>query len=189
MDGYLVQPLAALLEKVGLTPNGATLVGLALSFVSAYLLFVGEFLLGGLLFLLSGLFDLLDGVLARRRKAVSPFGAFLDSVADRVGEAAVLLGLLGYYTRQDDFELVILVYLALVFSFLVSYLRARAEGLGLSGSGGLATRPERVVILAVGLLVDQVPIALGVVAALSLFTVGQRFLAAWKETRGGGHNG
>jgi CDP-diacylglycerol--glycerol-3-phosphate 3-phosphatidyltransferase len=181
---WFAEPIARTLHRLGLSPNAVTVIGLALSGLAAYLAATGHLLPAGIVVLVSGLFDFLDGALARLAGRATRFGALLDSVADRVAEAAILLGLLLFYTRRDGLVEVLLVYLAFVGSVLVSYVRARAEGLGLGDGEGLVTRPERVVILAVGLMVGQVPIALGVVAALSLLTAGQRLLRAWRASKG-----
>ncbi len=177
------EPAARLLSKVGLTPNALTLLGLALAGGSAYLLSTGHFLTGGLVLLASGALDTLDGALARITHRVTPFGGVLDSVVDRVAEAGVLLGLMVFYLNPVMKVELVLVYLTLVSSVLVSYLRARSEVLGIQCSVGLMTRPERVLVLAVGLMINQVPIALGLIAALAFFTSGQRLLYIWSALK------
>ncbi|MBI2936135.1 MAG: CDP-alcohol phosphatidyltransferase family protein [Chloroflexi bacterium] len=185
MSRFIEGPLTGLLARSGATPNQLTLAGLALSGGSAYLMATGRFIIAGALLLVAGLFDMLDGALARRRGRVTPFGAFFDSLADRLAEAGSFLGLLVFYVERDDSPAVVLAYLALVASFLVSYARARAEGLGFQGAVGLATRAERVVILSLGLFVGQVPVALGVIAALGFVTFLQRLLHLYRASRGG----
>src|SRR5438309_2277446 len=138
-----VTPLAVALGKIGLTPNALTILGLILSIVAGVTLALGYMLLGGVLILISGLFDLMDGTLARHTKQASPFGAILDSTFDRFGEAACLLGLLVYYLPQGGAIEIVLIYVAIVGSLMVSYVKARAEGLGVSCNVGLFTRPER----------------------------------------------
>ena len=182
--GLLERPLVRLLLWLRLSPNHLTLLGLALAGGSAYLIGTGHFVSGGLVLLASGFFDLLDGMLARATGKATPFGAVLDSVADRLGEAAVLLGVLAFYLSPLSEPEVILAYLALTASIMVSYLRARAEALGLQASEGIMTRPERVAILAVGLFTGWVDVALGVMASLAFLTVGQRLWLVWRGTRG-----
>ena len=135
--------------------------------------------------LLSGVFDLFDGALARATGKASKFGALLDSTVDRVAEAVILLGLLVFYIRDDSTEGTVLVYLALTGSIMVSYLRARSEGLGIECLVGVMTRPERVVTLGIGLIVGHwwpvvVLVVLGVIAGLTLFTSVQRLFHSWR---------
>ena len=180
----LQEPLVRFLARTGVTPNQVTLLGLLLSVVAAALAAQGWFLWAGLTLAVGSALDMVDGVLARSTGKASSQGALLDSVADRLGEAAVLLGLLLYYVTQqpERWWAPSLVGLALVNGFLVSYVRARAEGLGVTNKGGpmggLMTRPERVVVLVVGLVLGWVEVALGVIAVLSLLTWVQRFLDA-----------
>ena len=185
LSSYLEVPVARFLARVGLTPNSVTVAGLAGSGASAYLVSTGRLWLGGVVFLASGAFDLLDGALARETGRTSRFGALLDSVADRVSEAVVLLGLLIFYIERSSTEGTILVYLALAGSIMVSYLRARSEGLGMECKVGIMTRPERVVTLAAGLVIGHwwltaVLVALGAIAGLTLFTSVHRLIHAWK---------
>jgi CDP-diacylglycerol--glycerol-3-phosphate 3-phosphatidyltransferase len=179
----LERPGARLLSRLGVTPNGVTLMGLALSVVSAGLIATGSLALGGVVLLMSAALDMMDGALARLTGRASDAGALLDSVADRVAEAAVLLGMLAFALGRGDATMAVLVNLAIVTSVLVSYIRARAEGLGVRGTVGLMTRPERVVVLAVGLLAGFPTVALGVIAAGSAATAAHRFLHAWTQLR------
>jgi CDP-diacylglycerol--glycerol-3-phosphate 3-phosphatidyltransferase len=174
----LAQPGARLLARLGLTPTMVTLLGLLLSGGTAYLVASGRLIPGGILLLVSASFDFLVGALARLTGRATAFGALLDSVADRVSEAAVLLGVLLLALDRDEPALAVLAFLALVASLLVSYVRARAEGLGVQGEVGLLARPERVLLLAAGLLADQLAIALGVIAALGFVTALHRMLHA-----------
>jgi CDP-diacylglycerol--glycerol-3-phosphate 3-phosphatidyltransferase len=167
---------------------------LAISIGAAYAIAIGYFLLGGALVLVSGLFDLLDGALARLTKQSTKFGAILDSIVDRISEAAILCGLLVWYMPKasppapslftgEGWSEVVLIFAALIGSFLVSYIRARAEGLGLECRVGLFTRAERVIVLAVGLLVNQVFIALWVLVVFVYITVAQRLLHLQKQAK------
>jgi CDP-diacylglycerol--glycerol-3-phosphate 3-phosphatidyltransferase len=188
--GYrITSPIVGILSKSGITPNTLTLTNLALNIVAAYVIATGHFLLGGVLILGSGLFDLLDGALARFTKQTTKFGAVLDSTVDRISEAATLCGLLIWYVPQEGATLEIALILAvLIGSFLVSYIRARAEGLGWQCQVGLFTRAERVIVLAIGLLVNQifvhsVFVALCVLAVFVFITVIQRLVYLWKQAR------
>ena len=181
---YLEEPLARSLMAIGLSPNKVTLLGLLTSVACAYLLSQGMFAAGGGVLILAGLMDMADGALARRAGVASPRGALMDSVIDRVAEATVFLGLLVYYLSPVSEVEIVLINLSLVGSFMVSYLRARGEGLGVDCRVGVMTRPERVIALAVGLLIGQVAIALGVIAVMSGLTALHRFWHIYRELRG-----
>jgi len=188
----ITSPIVGILSKSGITPNTLTLTNLALNIVAAYVIATGHFLLGGVLILGSGLFDLLDGALARFSKQATKFGAVLDSTVDRISEAATLCGLLIWYVAKEGATLeIVLVLVVLVGSFLVSYIRARAEGLGWQCQVGLFTRAERVIVLAVGLLasgvsVHSVFVALCVLAVFVFITVVQRLVYLWKQQKTNG---
>jgi CDP-diacylglycerol--glycerol-3-phosphate 3-phosphatidyltransferase len=178
----ITDPIVGILSKSGITPNILTLINLALNIVAAYFIATGHFLIGGILILVSGLFDLLDGALARLTKKVTKFGAILDSTVDRISEAAILCGLLIWYAPQEDTSLkLLLIFVVLIGSFLVSYIRARAEGLGWQCQVGLFTRAERVIVLAIGLLINQIFIALCVLVVFVFITVFQRLVYLWKQ--------
>ena len=181
LSSLFEEPAARFLARLGATPDAITLVGLLVAGGSAYLVSDGLLLAGGAALLGSGVFDLLDGAVARRTGKVTKFGGLLDSVVDRVSESALLLGVLVFYIGESDTAGMVLAYLALAASFLVSYVRARAEGLGVSFTGGIMTRAERLASLAVGLIVAQwwlpaLAIVLGVVAGLGLLTSAHRVL-------------
>lgn len=172
---YLESPAARLLKKMGLTPNQLTVIGLLLSGATAYLLSEGLFVAGGVLLILASALDMADGSLARLQGRASPAGALLDSTADRISEAVIFLGLLLFYLSPRSISEVLLIFLALISSFMVSYLRARGEGLGVDCNVGVMTRPERVLVLAAGLLIGQIFVALVIIAAFSFITALHRF--------------
>ncbi len=159
-----------------------TWLGFFLNVLTAVLLFRGVFVTAGVLVLLAGLFDVLDGSLARATRRASIFGAFLDSTLDRFSEAVLYLGLLMYFAgRPGHQEEIALTYLAIVGSLMVSYTRARAEGLGLECKVGLFTRFERVIVLAVGLLLAQIRVTLWILSVGSILTALHRMWHVWKE--------
>ena len=129
----------------------------------------GYLLAAGILLSLAAIFDAFDGALARKLDRVTRFGAFFDSTLDRFSEAAVFLGILIYYQNQGAGTEVILAYLAIIGSLMVSYTRARGEGLGVSIRGGLLSRLERMVIVMIGLILSQLTIALWILAPLTNF--------------------
>jgi len=181
---HITDPIVGILSKSGITPNALTFINLALNIAAAFIIATGHFLLGGILVLVAGLFDLLDGALARFIKQSTRFGAILDSVADRISEAAIFCGLLVWYIPQQATSLeIVLIFVVLIGSFLVSYIRARAEGLGWQCQVGLFTRAERVIVLAIGLLINQIFIVLCVLVVFVFFTVVQRLVYLWKQSK------
>ena len=176
---YIELPGAKLFRAIKFTPNGITILGFLIAVVAAYLVGAGWLLAGGIVFLFGGGLDLMDGALARLTGKVSPFGALLDSVFDRLSEAALFVGLAIYALREDLGEdrqvfFITVLLLALIFSQVVSYLRARGEGLGVFTKAGLMTRPERVVLLGAGLIIGQIEWFLLAIAVVSCFTLFQR---------------
>ena len=173
-------PLTRLVAQAGLTPNMLTVIGFLLNAGVAAVLATGRWQLGGVLLLLASAFDLLDGAVAQYAHKATAFGAFLDSNLDRLSEAVIYFGLLWVYAPQGMTTEILLIYATIVGSLLVSYARARAEGLGLKCEVGLLVRPERVILLALGLLLNQVTIALWLLAVLTNLTAGQRVLHVWR---------
>ncbi|MCE1252750.1 MAG: CDP-alcohol phosphatidyltransferase family protein [Anaerolineae bacterium] len=163
----VVTPVAAFLNRLGLTPNMVTLAGLAGQIIAGGLIAAGYITFGGLLLVLVAPLDFLDGTMARLRGTPSRFGAFLDSATDRYAELAIFGGLLIYYTQRMDVLACVLVYLAAAGSLMVSYVRARAQGLGYEAKIGLLSRVERYLIL-VPLLIFNVPF--WAVVILAIFT-------------------
>jgi CDP-diacylglycerol--glycerol-3-phosphate 3-phosphatidyltransferase len=161
-----------------------TILGLLLAVGISWVLSAGYFLAGGILVLFSSAFDLLDGALARATGRTTRLGAFLDSTFDRFSEGALFLGLLAYYANLGASQEVLLIGVAIVGSVTTSYTRAKAEGLGLKCDVGVFTRPERVLVLGIGLMVNQMLIALWIVAVLSNLIAWQRVLYVWQQTRG-----
>ena len=176
----LTDPVALAVGRTGLTPNALTALGLAGSLGAAALVAGGYFLIGGLVVLAAAALDLLDGALARATGRVTAFGGVFDSVLDRLGEAAVLGGVLFYFSEGGHRQEVVLAFIAVVGSIMVSYVRARAEAAGLKLTEGIFTRPERVIVLGLGLMVDQMLIALWVLAVLTVFTALQRLYVVWR---------
>ncbi len=148
----LAVPLARALGRAGLTPNGLTVIGFAGVCAAAGLAATGNWIGAGIVGLLFAAFDMLDGGLARATGRVSRFGAFLDSTLDRAGEGVLYAGIVAGTASVADRALPALAGLAMIAAFLVSYTRARAEGLGFGGDVGVAPRAERVVIMGLGLI-------------------------------------
>lgn len=184
-------PVVALLAKTGVTPDQLTWCGFVITLASAALAATGYLFAAGWVMLFAAFFDMLDGALARYTNRVSRFGGILDSTLDRLSEAAVLLGIMAYFLFHSGLDysrwMVLLTGLALVFSFAVSYIRSRAEGAGAECQVGISTRPERVILLALGLLVAMdlsLVIALAIIAVLSAVTVVQRLAFVHRQVAG-----
>ncbi|MCD6576747.1 MAG: CDP-alcohol phosphatidyltransferase family protein [Anaerolineaceae bacterium] len=160
--------------KVGLTPNFITLMGLFGNIGAALFISKGNFIVGGTIALLVGTFDAVDGTMARLEEQPSKFGSLFDSLIDRYSEMTLLLGILIYFSSVDNSFGIILVYLALCGSFLVSYIRARAEGLGVEVKIGVLTRVERLLVLVISLLFKQPLIGVLIIAVLGNLTAIQR---------------
>ena len=182
------EPVVRFLSRTPITPSAITWFGFLLTVGAAALIITGHLLVAGLVVLIAGFFDILDGALARRTNQATRFGAVLDSTLDRLSEAVLLLGILVFYIWGGFIIGILLVGVALPSSLLVSYIRARAESLGLECQVGLFTRPERVVVLALGLLLSQIDYgflftALAIIVVFSFFTAGQRLLYVWQQTK------
>jgi CDP-diacylglycerol--glycerol-3-phosphate 3-phosphatidyltransferase len=184
---YFTQPIVRLLSRTPLTPNTVTWLGFCLTIIAGALIVTGHLLAAGVVVLVAGFFDMLDGALARVTERITRFGAILDSTLDRLSEAVLLLSLLAVFVREQQFASSLLVGITLLGSLMVSYIRARMEGLGIECKAGLFTRPERVIILALGLLLSQFDhaliVALGLISILSFYTVVERLVYAWRQTK------
>jgi CDP-diacylglycerol---glycerol-3-phosphate 3-phosphatidyltransferase len=163
--------------KIG--PNMVTLAGVLLTAMVPYSMVQERWVAAGCWLLFAGFFDFLDGSLARNGALTGRFGAFFDSSLDRVSEAIVFAGFLMYYYNQHDLRNLLLAFIVCILSFMVSYVRARAEGLGIDCELGPLPRPGRIILLAIGFLVSQPTIFLEIVGVLSLITVLRRINRVW----------
>jgi CDP-diacylglycerol--glycerol-3-phosphate 3-phosphatidyltransferase len=179
----IINPIARVVSRTGISPNGITVIGFLLMVGVGLVLSQGYLRLAGVLLIVAAFFDAIDGALARMQDRVTPFGAFFDSTMDRYAEAAVFLGVLIYFLRQGASTEVVLTYIAIIGSLMVSYTRARGEGLGVSIRGGLLSRLERMVILVLFLLLNQLAIALWILAPLTNLTALQRIWLTWRAMR------
>ena len=171
------------LFRLGLTPNILTVTGVVLNIGVALVIAFGDPRLGGALLLVASAFDMLDGAVARASGLTSSFGGFLDSTLDRYSEAIVFGGVLIYLLDTDDWQLgAILVFLATVGALLISYARARAEAAGFKAAVGLVARPERVIVLALGLLIGQPIWALWFLAIATHLTALTRIVHVWRAS-------
>ncbi|MGZ9224492.1 MAG: CDP-alcohol phosphatidyltransferase family protein [Anaerolineales bacterium] len=171
---WVLDPLGRFFNSLGLTPNTMTMLGLVGNSIGAYYLARGEMLTGGILVLLMTPIDALDGTMARLRGESSDFGAFVDSVTDRYSELIIYGGLLYYFLSLGEPLGGLLVFGAAAGSVLVSYVKARAEGLGYEAKVGLLTRVERYLVLAPSLVLNQLFIGLAIIALFANITALQR---------------
>lgn len=172
----ILDPIGAFLNQLGLTPNAITLLGLAGTTIGAYFISQGKMTTGAFVLLASVLVDTLDGTMARLRGEPSDFGAFVDSVSDRYAELITFGGLLYYFLSLENYPGVIATFAAAAGSVLVSYVKARAEGLGFTAKVGILTRVERYIVLIPLLVFNQPFIAVFLIALLGNFTALQRII-------------
>ena len=186
LSSRVEQPVSRLLAAMGLTPNAITVMGMLGAVGAGILASQGLLLAAGAATLVAGILDLFDGSVARLTGRQSKFGALLDSTADRVSEAAVLVGLAVYYAGEESLLGVLLSCGAMAGSMMVSYVRARAGGLRVDCEVGVFTRPERIAAMGAGLVVGQwlgvvLLVVLGATAGLTAITTVQRLLHVRRE--------
>lgn len=181
MTDYLRKNFAKLLNStavffvdLGCTPNLMTVIGVIGNIIGAAFIAKGNLLVGGLFALIFGLFDAVDGSMARLIGGGTKYGAFLDSISDRISELVILFGLLVYFIGRAQSVNCYLVFVAASGSVLVSYSRARAQSLGVDTKTGILTRVERYLVMVISLLVQRPDLGLWVIAILSNLTVFQR---------------
>ncbi|MCC7366517.1 MAG: CDP-alcohol phosphatidyltransferase family protein [Dehalococcoidia bacterium] len=167
--------------RLGITPNMISLLGLAGNIGAAVLVAREELLWAGIVFLFFSALDMVDGAVARATNTASPFGAVFDAVLDRIGEAAVLTGMAWYFADRGEQVQAAVTYAALLGSVAVSYMRARAEVMGLSMREGLFRRQERVALVGLGLLFNGLTVVAWLLAILANLTALQRF---WMTLKG-----
>ena len=201
-EGFVraMAPLCKFLSGLGLSPNALTLAGLSLSMVTGLIYAGGSFFWAGVVLILAGICDVLDGQMARLTDNISAFGAFLDSAIDRFSELFIFLGLAWHFSglSAENPEsalgsvVVLIIILALAGSFLVSYTRARAEGMGVNCKVGWMQRPERLALLILGSLLAGLPVVgqyimigtVFIIAVLSNYTAVQRIIYVKNQLSG-----
>ncbi len=186
----LLRPVVPLLVKLGVTPAGATITGFFITFLGSCFVWKGTYLTGGIILILGSLFDAVDGSIARLTKTSSRGGAALDSVMDRIGEILVLTAVLAGKAGSEHDSLLYIIPMAMGGSLLVSYVRARAEGLGIDCKVGLFTRTERLVLVIAGIVFSSfwgsevLVWSCAVIAAGSWLTALQRLLKVTRDGKG-----
>jgi CDP-diacylglycerol---glycerol-3-phosphate 3-phosphatidyltransferase len=187
-----MRPVGRTLARAGIVPNAVTVVGVVVQGAVAWSIVRGRLLIAGLLAILAALADTVDGAVAKASGERRRFGALLDSTADRLSDAlffapvAWLYGVAPDPARRDQRWVAAVALAALVLSFLVSYVKARAEGLGFECDVGIAERAERLILMILGLLLDLVPLVLIVLAVLAGVTVIQRLVHVHAQARAAG---
>jgi CDP-diacylglycerol--glycerol-3-phosphate 3-phosphatidyltransferase len=188
--GYLkaINPLIQLLTRWDMHPNTFTTLGFLVSCVATYFFGVGSFRTAAILVLLAGMFDTIDGKLARDSGKASKFGALFDSTLDRYSEVILFFGMAFYFIRHNLYLSSIAVAVALGGSLMVSYIRARAEGLGFECKVGILQRPERLLLIAIGGLIhlNALIAAIWIIAVLSNITAIVRIVHVWREDQKAG---
>jgi CDP-diacylglycerol--glycerol-3-phosphate 3-phosphatidyltransferase len=179
----LFNPAGAFLTRLGLHPNTITLAGFAGTAIGATFLASGNLVVGGAVVLVMGLIDALDGAMARQLGRRSAFGAFVDSVTDRYSELVVYAGLMAHYLSREDVSMAGVVFAAAAGAVLVSYVKARAEGLGFEAGIGLLTRMERLLLLGPSLILGFPALGLGAIAVFAHVTALQRILYVRRQAR------
>jgi phosphatidylglycerophosphate synthase len=187
-----MKPMGRVLADAGIGPNTITAAGVLVQAGAAWAIVADRLPLAGLLSIVAAVADTIDGAVAKARGETRRLGALLDSTADRMSDAlffcpvAWLYGLSPDPARRDQRWVAALALTALVLSFLVSYVKARAEGLGFECNVGIAERAERLILMILGLLLNLIPLVLVALAALAAITVVQRLLHVRKQARRGG---
>jgi len=182
---FFFRPFLWIFGKAGLSPNLITMLGMICAIVCGYFLAVGNVPLAAVFFALSGVLDLVDGYVAKKLDKVTVFGSFLDSFSDRIGDAAIYLGIAVLYLRRGEGVYVGLAMILLIVSFLISYTRAKAESLGVTCKAGLMSRAPRFLAVGIGLFFNGLSPwvlrgVLWVVAALMVETLIARLFEVWK---------
>ena len=171
---WFLDPIGGFLNRIGLTPNSVTLLGVLGNVVAAYFIARGQISIGGLIMLIVWPIDALDGTMAHLRGEASDWGAFVDSVSDRYSELIILGALLYYFSTANNHIAEIVTFAAAAGSILVSYVKARAEAQSFSAKEGLLTRAERYLALGPSLLFNIPAAGVWIIAILANFTALQR---------------
>ncbi len=181
-------PLRAIIRvciALRIHPNVLTLIGVCINLAAAWALALGRFVLAGFIMVAANLFDFIDGKVAHETGTASAFGGFWDSVMDRFSDLALFLGLVYLYGSLHRPDYVLITALAMTFTVLTSYTRARAESLIDKCKVGFMERPERIVLFMIGAFTNRMAAVLWVILVLSALTVAGRIYHTWRELEGG----
>jgi phosphatidylglycerophosphate synthase len=181
LNHFLDTPLSQIAKRIPLSPNTLTIIGFLITSGAAFII-TKNLRLGGIVILIGGIFDAFDGVVARTKGKATKFGAFLDSVLDRYSDAFLFIAISWYLMERGNLTGAYLSLGTLVGAFLISYTRARAEGLGESCHTGIMERPERIIVLAFATITGWLMPILWIMFVLTHITVLQRIYHVWKAT-------
>ncbi|BCS34211.1 CDP-alcohol phosphatidyltransferase [Luteitalea sp. TBR-22] len=179
-----LRAIIALCVALRIHPNVLTLIGVCINLAAAWALALGRFTLGGIIMVAANIFDFIDGKVAHQTGTATAFGGFWDSVMDRFSDLALFLGLLWLYASMQRADYVLITALAMIFTVLTSYARARAESLIDKCKVGFMERPERIVLFMIGAFTNRFAAVLWVILVLSVLTVAGRIFHTWRELEG-----
>ncbi len=179
---FLDKPLSPVVRHLKIHPNIFTIAGFLITLLAAIVLTI-NLRIGGILIILGGLFDMIDGVVARANGLTSRFGAFLDSVLDRYSDAAIFIGLAWYLLKTDNIVGAIICIFTMIGALLISYTKARAEGIGEKCHVGIIERPERIILISFACFTGWIMPVLWVMLIFTHITVLQRIFHTWKATQ------
>jgi CDP-diacylglycerol---glycerol-3-phosphate 3-phosphatidyltransferase len=177
-------PLRAIIRAsvaLRIHPNVLTFIGVLINVAAASALALGRFVTAGAIMLVANIFDFIDGKVARERQMESDFGGFWDSVMDRISDLALFFGLVYFYSTLSRTDYVLVTTLAMTFTVLTSYVRARAESVVEKCKVGFMERPERIVLFMIGAFTNRMAAVLWVILVLSILTVADRIYFTWRE--------
>jgi CDP-diacylglycerol---glycerol-3-phosphate 3-phosphatidyltransferase len=178
----ILDPIGAFLCRLRVTADALTVTGILIAVAGAIVIGQGHMFVGFVCLILTGIPDALDGAVAKAAGTSSVRGAFFDSVSDRVTDSLLFCGIAWHFASTEPGRIMMLPVAVMAIALLVSYQRAKAESLGYDAKGGIMERAERFIVLALGLLIDQILIpVLWVMLVLTAFTACQRFLKVWKQ--------
>jgi CDP-diacylglycerol--glycerol-3-phosphate 3-phosphatidyltransferase len=181
-------PLSAIIRlcvALRIHPNILTAIGVVINVAAAWALGLGAFIWGGVIIIFANIFDFIDGRVARELDEATKFGGFFDSVMDRFSDISLFVGLIYLYAEHRRTDYVIVTALAMMFSIMTSYTRARAESLIVRCKVGFLERPERIVLFMIGAFTNRMAAAMWVILVMSVFTVTDRIYYTWRELNGG----
>jgi phosphatidylglycerophosphate synthase len=179
---FLDRPLSSVAKSINISPNIITVTGFLITIIAAIVL-PQNLIFGGVLIIIGGLFDMLDGVVARVNHRSTSFGAFLDSVLDRYSDSFLLVGFTWYFLKMNSVGGAFLCIGTMIGALIISYTRARAEGLGINCQTGLMERPERIILMAFGAITGWVVPVMWIMLILTHVTVIQRIHHVWKRMK------
>lgn len=181
---FIVDPIVTFLARYRFSPDALTVAGMAAHFFFAWLIAVGHMRWAAVAMFFLAPLDAFDGALARKLgRKQGGFGAFLDSTLDRLAEIILFGGFIFYFVEQENTLMLAIAYIAITGSIMVSYTRARAEALGLSGKVGILSRVERYAVMMIFLVLNLPQVALVILAVFAYITMFQRMVHVWRQTR------